>query len=221
MRRRRVARLALTLAVVGMLGFAVTRPATVPGSHDLYGFGHERGSPDARVVVVQFVDFSCPACGNFARVTLPRIEQEWIATGRAHLRVIPFNALGSGWTAARAAECAGEQDAFWPMHDRLFAQQQEWLGKLGRRGQYLEFTRWAVEMKLDTARFHACWKGRSWAEQVERNTRLARRNAIPGTPAFVVNGRALVGDLPYAEFSKVFEQASAGQPDSSGGLIRR
>src|SRR5262249_49605606 len=129
--------------------------------------------------------------------------------------------LGHGWTAARAAECAGQQDAYWPMHERLFAHQQEWLGKLGRRGQYLEFTRWVTEMGLDTIQFHACWKGRSWAEQVERNTRLARRNAVPGTPTFVVNGKPLVGDLPYDEFAKALAQATADRSPRSAFDMRK
>jgi protein-disulfide isomerase len=93
------------------------------------------------------------------------------------------------------------------MHERLFARQQEWLGKLGRRGQYLEFSRWATELGLDTVRFHACWKERSWLTQVERNTRLARANGIPGTPAFVVNGQPLVGDVSYEQFAHALAQA--------------
>jgi protein-disulfide isomerase len=209
-RRRRVLLLAVAGSALLSAGFLLARAGSSPAAYDLPGYGHELGAADARVVIVEFVDFSCPACGRFFREKLGRLEQEWVSSGRARLRVIPFNALGSGWTAARAAECAAEQDAFWPMHDRLFTRQSEWLGRLGRRGQYQRFTEWAAELQLDTATFRTCWKAKRWLEQVKRNTALARSNGVPGTPAFVVNGRALVGDLPYDEFVRALEAALSG-----------
>ena len=206
--RRRALLLGLSLAVVLGLGFVVVRPERRPAPYDLPGVGHEKGKRSARVVVIEFADFSCPACAQFTRETLPRIEREWIATGRVRLRVIPFNALGSGWTAARAAECAAQQDAFWPMHERLFNRQAQWLGRLGRRGQYEEFTRWAVDLGLSATRFRACWDSDYWSDELKRNTQLARANGVPGTPAFVINGRPLVGALSYADFSAALEQAT-------------
>ncbi|MGH7460079.1 MAG: DsbA family protein [Longimicrobiales bacterium] len=84
----------------------------------------------------------------------------------------------------------------------------KWLGNLGRRGQHERFTHWARELGLDTARFRACWKSEHWARQLVLNTQLARTNGVPGTPAFVVNGRPLVGDLPYSDFAAALEAAA-------------
>ncbi len=95
------------------------------------------------------------------------------------------------------------------MHDLLFARQKEWLGRLGRRGQQERFAEWAAELGLDAQRFRACWDSDRSAERLERNTRLARANGVPGTPAFVVNGQALVGALPYGAFAAALETAAA------------
>jgi protein-disulfide isomerase len=157
------------------------------------------------VVIIEFADFSCTACAAFAKQTLPSIEREWIATGRARLRIIPFDALGTGRSAARAAECAAQQNAFWPMHDLIFARQKEWLG---RRGQRDRFSEWATQLGLDADEFRACWASDQGKQYLERNTRLAREHGVPGTPAFAVNGRPLVGALPYPEFDAALEAAA-------------
>jgi hypothetical protein len=84
-------------------------------------------------LIIEFGDFACPACAAFARETTAEIEREWIMTGRARLQFIPIDVFRTGRLAARAAECAAEQDAFWPMHDLLYARQKEWLGRGGQR----------------------------------------------------------------------------------------
>src|SRR5262245_30362214 len=156
MRRIRILLIVVVALGLGLL-LALTRRAAK--EHERYDFpesGHEKGARTARIVIVEFADFSCSACASFARQTLPQIERDWIATGRARLRIIPFDALKSGRFATRAAECAGEQQAFWPMHDLLFARQKEWIG---RRGQRDRFASWATELGLDAEVFRTCWLG--------------------------------------------------------------
>lgn len=176
------------------------------GPRDIPGIGYERGATDARIVIVEFVDYSCSACATFARATMPGLQREWIATGRARIRVIPFDAGLTGRAAARAALCAGEQDAFWRMHDLLFERQSKWRGRIMQARLLEDF---AAELGLDAATFVACWKSGRALESLERNTRLARSYGVPGTPAFFVNGRPLVGALGYDEFVNYLRQAGA------------
>jgi protein-disulfide isomerase len=172
---------------------------------DLPGVGHEKGDAGADIVIIEFADFACTACAQFAQETLPYIQREWIATGRARLRLLPFDALKSGRVAARAAECAGEQNAFWEMHDVLFARHRDWLA---HRGQREIFEGWAAGLNLDMKRFRACWNSSLGRKQLERNTRLARTYGVPATPAFSVNGRPIVGALRYSDFAGVLETLS-------------
>jgi protein-disulfide isomerase len=208
---RRVLLPALGLAALIALGLTLRpdSPGHVP--FDLPGYGHEKGKSNAPIVLIEFADFGCSACAKFARETWPQIERDWIATGRARIRMIPFDLLRTGATAARAAECAAQQNAFWPMHDLLYARQKEWLA---RRGQEATFAKWAAELGLNAARFRACAAHPRTAEQLERNTQLARTHGVPGTPAFVVNGRPVVGALPYSTFLTLLEAAT--QPSTIG-----
>jgi protein-disulfide isomerase len=86
-----------------------------------------RGDPGATTVVIEFTDFQCPFCGRHAREVFPAVEKEFVETGeiRWAVRHLPLDIHPAAHDAARAALCAGEQHRYWPMHERLFAIQNE------------------------------------------------------------------------------------------------
>jgi protein-disulfide isomerase len=196
------------------LAAATCSPQRSGGPGGAGGAGHEKGEAGAGIVLIEYVDFACSACATFARETLPHIEREWVDSGRLRIRLIPFDALRLGRDAARAALCAGEQDAFWPMHDRIFARREEWLGRIGQRAIFEDF---AAALHLDEASFRACWTSERPRQSIDRNNALARRHGVPGTPAFTVNGRPIVGALPYAGFARLLEDAYRARPTPSRG----
>jgi protein-disulfide isomerase len=196
----------ILLVTLLLLGLALTRdrPTRTPGPYDLPGAGYEKGNADAKIVIIEFADFACTACAEFARQTLPQIERDWVRTGRARIRVIPLGILRSGRLAGQAAECAARQDAFWSMHDLLYARREEWYG---RRGQRAKFESWAAGLGLDATCFRSCLQRDAGDTWLKRNTHLAQTHGVPGTPAFVVNGRAIVGALPYGDFAAALQAA--------------
>src|SRR5215204_2307787 len=88
------------LAVVGLgvLGYLVTRPATVsiPANvtvqpSDTSGFaGYVKGSPSAPVEITEFADYQCPFCQTFATLQMPTIEDRLINSGRLRWRYRDF-----------------------------------------------------------------------------------------------------------------------------------
>src|SRR5690606_21963849 len=112
---------------------------------DLSTLGYSHGSGQAPVIVYEFSDFGCPYCAKFALETYPELHREFVATGR----------FGNGSEAARAAECAGEQDEFWRMHDRLFQGQREWKSSSGVESLFESYAR---ELELDVALFVSCYR---------------------------------------------------------------
>lgn len=170
--------------------------------------GHLKGSMDAPIEIVEYGDFACASCGQFARETLPHIIDRWIETGRARLRFVPFNlsVFRPGGAAARAAECAARQEAFWAMHDRLYARQDEWLGRGGQRGRMEAYAR---ALGLDAAAFRACLDDPGVAAMIDANTEAARTAGVRATPTFVVNGRRIEGALDTAAFAAILEVAAA------------
>jgi protein-disulfide isomerase len=83
------------------------------------------GSPRAAVVLVEFADFQCAYCGEFARDTLPKLKELYVGPGHLLFAFmhLPAPVRSSALAAAEAAECAGQLGLFWDFHDRLFAAQ--------------------------------------------------------------------------------------------------
>jgi protein-disulfide isomerase len=170
--------------------------------------GHAKGRADAPVIVLEFADFACGECARFAAETLPAILNEYVAAGLVQFRFVPFN-LGvfrPGAVAARAAECAARQDAFWPMHDVLYARQREWLARGGQRDR---FRRWAVELGLDLPRFDACLDDDTIRERLDANTDTARARGVRATPTFWIGDAVLVGAAAADRFREALDAAIA------------
>ncbi len=177
----------------------------VVGGVDLTGIGYDKGSPTAPIVMVDFSDFGCPYCGSHARQTLPALEREFIATGKVFYKYVPLvmGSFPNGDTAARAAECAGEEGKFWPMHDRLFASQQEWR-KNGAPTPVYE--RHARELGLDASRFAACLRDGRTEARTRRATDGAMQLGIRATPTFAIDGEGIEGALPLDVFQKILRE---------------
>ena len=106
-----------------------------------------RGNPDAPVTMVEYSDFTCGFCLKFFKETWPRLQARYVDTGKVRFlyKDYPRADQGPGVTAAVAARCAGDQGAYWPMHDRLFAER----AKLGED----VFFQHAKSLGLDHASF--------------------------------------------------------------------
>jgi protein-disulfide isomerase len=82
-----------------------------PPTHITTGNTPFRGSQNAPVVLIEFSDYQCPSCGQFAREVMPRIEKHYIQTGKVRyvFRDLPLEQIHPhAFKAAAAARCAGE-----------------------------------------------------------------------------------------------------------------
>ncbi len=147
------------------------------------------GNPEAAVTIIEFSDFQCPFCRSFWRDTLPQISERYIKTGKVRFiyRDFPLSIHEMAETYAQAAECANEQGKFWPMHDKIFAEQEA-----RGRGTISGFSaadvkRWAREIGLDGGAFDACLDSEKYADEVAADFRAGQAAGASGTPAFIIN----------------------------------
>ena len=157
------------------------------------------GDEDAPVTIVEFSDYECPFCGRFYQQTLPSIKEEYIKTGKVKLiyRDFPLSFHPQAQKAAEAAECAGEQDKYWQMHDKLFTG--------GVQGGITGFKQYAQEIGLDTTKFNQCLDSGAMAAEVQRDFVDGQRAEVQGTPAFFVNGQLVSGAQPFSVFQQIIE----------------
>src|SRR6476660_2500091 len=88
-----------------------------------------KGSSKAPVTVYEMSDFQCPYCRQFVEETFPRLERDYIATGKVRWIFINYPLTSVHQHAAAAAQlgmCAAQQQGFWKMHDLLFKYQETW-----------------------------------------------------------------------------------------------
>jgi protein-disulfide isomerase len=180
---------------------AAATPA--PGTETL----HARGPADAPVVLEEFSDFECPACGYFFKYA-KRLEADRGGRVRFIFRNNPLQIHRFASIAARAAEAAGFQGKFWEMHDALFEHQQEWSKKDVTDPRPL-FTGYAQRLGLDVERFNADMNGEAVAARIVEDMRRARSLGVNSTPTVYLNGRLLTGEQTMDEATLRAEVESA------------
>jgi protein-disulfide isomerase len=114
-------------------------------------------------------------------------ETTYIATGKAKLvyHDYPLNSHPNAIPAAEAARCAGDQQAYWQMHDALFQNQANWAGRANPAGL---FARYAQEIGLDQAAFSSCLQNGTHRQAVLQARTAGDAMQLTGTPSFAVNG---------------------------------
>jgi protein-disulfide isomerase len=164
-----------------------------------------KGNPSAPITIYEFSDFQCPFCRQFWATTLPALEREYIATGKARLIFInlPISQIHPNARAAHDfAMCAARQQRFWPTHDLLYRHQNDW-AKLSDPGPY--FRALAESAAVDRRALSDCTAQHSEDWLVRAETHEAERLGISGTPAFVINGGLLPGAQPVELWRKILD----------------
>ncbi len=166
-----------------------------------------QGSADAKVTMVEFADFQCPYCGKFQSEVYPQIKANYIDTGKVAFVYQDFAFLGTESTqAAEAARCAADQQKFWEYHDYLFTHQN---GE--NRGTFAvkNLKAFARTLRLDPILFNLCLDIGKYKSDVATETASGKTIGVTGTPAFVINGKFVVGALPYENFKQTIDEALA------------
>jgi protein-disulfide isomerase len=146
------------------------------------------GDPDAAVQVVEYSSFDCTHCATFHQEVVPALLER-VRAGEIAFTFVSLYGTGSvqnGQGAARAAICAGEQDAFWPYHTTLFDWQRQY-ANTAFQGNRLGAA--ADELGLDRGAWDSCIGSSRPDDVTDAATEAAR--AVPGfagTPTVTVNG---------------------------------
>lgn len=137
-----------------------------------------------KVQIVEFADFRCHHCKEAVKV----MQDVAAALGdkvEINFRHFPIQSQDPSVLAAEAAEAAGAQGKFWPMHDMMFKNQDA----LGRE----ELLKFAKELKLDVARFQKELDEHKYKAKVMADKEEGNKAGVEGTPAIFVNGREMRG----------------------------
>jgi protein-disulfide isomerase len=159
------------------------------------------GAADAKVTLVEFSDFQCPACGDFAAKTLPLLRERYISKGDVRLvfRNFPSGSHPLSFRASEAVECAGRQGRFWQMHDIVF-QNQDAISEDNLR-------KWASAVGLGMDTFGKCFSSGAMVHEVRRDLAQGGAIGVRATPTFYVNGRVLEGSPTMDVLGPMLDEA--------------
>jgi protein-disulfide isomerase len=169
-----------------------------------------RGNPKARAVIIEFSDFQCPFCRQFAAKTFGLLVTDYVDTGK--LRYVAFSfplptihPLAD--RAAKAAQCAYRQGKFWEAHGTLMNEPLS-------RGSLNDLP---INIGLDATQWKRCVDDASTAQALSLDAKEGERLGINGTPTFIIGAtdesnpnevhavRILQGSLAYQEFRSTIE----------------
>ncbi len=179
------------------MGVEVLLPAYVPPKVAVEATGPAKGPQDAPISIVEFSDYQCPFCVR-AEPTVKELLSAYPGKIRLVYRDYPLPAHTLAPKAAEAAHCAGDQQKYWEMHDRLFAAN----GKL----DVSDLKTYAKEVGVDPARFDKCLDSGEKATVVAFHQKAGEAAGVTGTPAFFVNGHLISGAQPLEAFKTIVDQ---------------
>ncbi|HSG44662.1 MAG TPA: DsbA family protein [Anaerolineales bacterium] len=161
------------------------------------------GPEDAPITIVEFSDYQCPFCKRWHDEVYQPLLNEYPGQIRLVYRHLPLTSLHpDAFPAAEAAMCAGEQNSYWPFHEKLFS--RDALGS----SLYVQY---AQELGLDLNTFEACIAERRYQEAVQTDLDFAVDLGVRSTPTFFINGLAVVGAQPLDVFKQVIDKELAGE----------
>ncbi len=170
------------------------------------------GNPDAVVVLQGWEDFLCPACASWNQNVKPKLLDDYIKTGKVRLEYhyFPLSQHEPGASvSAQAAECAADQGAFWPMHDKLFAGQNSGAAAFSAE----RMITYAEDLGLDSRVFTQCLTGQEHFQSVRDSLNKAMSLGLSSTPSLLINDVPMENPMDYAAITAEIDRllAAAGQ----------
>ncbi len=159
---------------------------------------HIKGNPEAKVVLVEYSDFQCPACATF-QTALNDIFDEFGNSIKMEFKHFPLPIHSLAFNAARAAEAAGQQGKFFEFHDALFTNQATWSKSVN---PMLNFMQYAKEIGLDTDQFKRQYGSSLLKNRVQEDQLKGRELGLTGTPTFFLNGE----QMKFETFEEFYSQ---------------
>lgn len=198
---------ALILVVVIVLQVqAVNRPIVTSG---VISEGTGWGPVNAPVKIVEYSDFGCTYCRQFALNQGRQLRQEYEGAGKVRFEYRSFIIEGASTReAANAAYCAADQKRFWDYSDVLF-------NKSGTGQPQNVFSKSALkdygaQIGLDMGQFNQCVDSGQFISEVQNQHAEGARLGVKATPSFFINGRKIEGAAAYAEFKAAVDAALSG-----------
>ncbi|MDU4694351.1 MULTISPECIES: DsbA family protein [Paenibacillus] len=208
--------LVITLAIVFLKGSDSSGLKDLPnyteikGDYTAEGLKYEKqphlGDPNAKVKVIEFADFKCPACKKWDETYMTQLQKDFIDTGKIELFFTNYAFIDrDSIMAASAGEAIAAQsnEKFWEFKSKLYEHQGDETKIWATPGFLLDFVKKNLE-GIDYERFEKDLKEHTYMLPVKEDFKTAGYYGVNGTPQFMVNGE-LLPSASYEELAAAIE----------------
>ena len=165
------------------------------------GDSYQKKVDGAKITLVEFGDFECPACGA-AYPVVTQLLNDYKGKINFVFREFPLPSHPNGPIGAEAAEAAGANGKFFEMYDALYQNQKEW-GEDKNPMQFFE--KYAKLIGLDVEKFKADVNSKKFDARIQKDIADGNSLGVNATPTFFLNGEKITGGLPYNDFKAKFD----------------
>lgn len=154
------------------------------------------GNSDAKIQIVEFVDFTC-SFSKQAFLVMRELVAKYPQKINLTIRHFPLqdDSHKGGLEAAIAAVCADKQDKFWAYHDKLFQNQKNFTKD--------DLQLYAGQIGLNVPSFIQCLADSEIRKKVENDWADGYSLGITGTPTFFVDSQKIEGSVPLSAWEQV------------------
>ena len=159
----------------------------------VYDTRYTLGNPDAKIKLVEYADFQCPACSVFSKSFLEvfnyingKYGSSTLSLTFKHFPLVSIhkNALISAYSV----EAAKEQGKFWEMNHLVFEKQSEWSGAIDAKAKLEDY---AKSLGLDMTKFIADRDSDATKKTLDKALVEATKLQLNRTPTIYMNGEEI------------------------------
>lgn len=194
--------------------------------------GFVQGNPNAPIKLVEYGSRNCPFCGRFAMTGVEPLRQKYISTGKVSYEFRDFLIHGAPDLAAALLNQCVSTEAFFPMLDQLFANQETFLNRtedlvknnpaLAQQlqampapqaaaafAQQLGMIDFMKQRGVPEAQARQCLADQKKIEEIAKvNADAATEHGVNGTPTFFINGQKTSAGA-WEQLEPLLQQAGA------------
>lgn len=160
------------------------------------------GAENAPITVVEYTNFLCSHCANFALNAFPQIKEKYIQTGQVKFIIV----IAPPLEAALSAYCANEQGKFLEYHDYLFGHQTEIT-------EVNALYTLAGQAGLNADALKQCVESKKYENTINDLLNDGDKRGVDGTPTFFIGksdefdkAEKVVGEQSFEQFENIIKQ---------------
>lgn len=178
------------------------KPVTVDSSKLIKEDSLKMSSDSAKLTVVEFGDYQCPACA-LAHPGIKKAISEYPGQVNFVFRHFPLAQHKNAEIAAQTVEAAKIQGKLWEMHDKLYETQPEWESEVNALDIFMKY---AGEFGMDVEKFATDAVSDPVKQKVRSDLTDGLALGVNSTPTFYFNSELYKNGVSYENFKAEIEK---------------